>query len=376
MENKQNLPFPLKPYGESIFTTDADLLSYNKEIDQYFDINAPEAITSEIESSNLTFSSDVLQTSNTYAYSSFNTFNFNRSEQSKPHRFSYSDGERLKSFSDCDNEFKQDEELKGDLVFYGNDEIVDSRNSLFENNPPKNSVISNEVSESNRVPYEKSSDKQNNPKLINTSKKQKDYDMPNQLIEYGEIEKSIYHYNSENEEHLENGIDIISPNKCFSFSSEIADDPKFSKGNSRNIRNDRQEATELRHNEYSLTNDFFDTVENINLNISKKKNNLKESVEQLMTRVNKSNFENKINTLDEISDKNSASIDQFKKKSEDCIRQCRKFETTSENLVGECINTLSQASVCYANWVCLHSSDIKQIDRDLENIQVFIDTSE
>ncbi|CRH00572.1 conserved Plasmodium protein, unknown function [Plasmodium relictum] len=133
---------------------------------------------------------------------------------------------------------------------------------------------------------------------------------------------------------------------------------------------------EMMYNECALTKDFFETIENINTKVFEKYNNLKDVTENLVDIINKSDFEKRINNLLDLSNNNSELIDKFKKKSEDCIRQCRKFETTSENLIGECINTLTQASICYAEWVCLHSFKIDPIDNDLKDIRLFIENSQ
>ncbi|CRG97873.1 conserved Plasmodium protein, unknown function [Plasmodium gallinaceum] len=133
---------------------------------------------------------------------------------------------------------------------------------------------------------------------------------------------------------------------------------------------------EMMYNECALTNDFFETIENINTKVFEKYNNLKDMTENLIDIINKSEFEKRINNLLDLSDNNSELIDKFKKKSEDCIRQCRKFETTSESLIGECVNTLAQTSICYAEWVCLHSFEMDSIDNDLKEIQLFIETSQ
>ncbi|SBT70719.1 conserved Plasmodium protein, unknown function [Plasmodium malariae] len=82
------------------------------------------------------------------------------------------------------------------------------------------------------------------------------------------------------------------------------------------------------YDECALTNDFFETIENINTKVFEKYNNLKDVSENLIDIINRADFEKRINNLLNLNDKNSHLIDKFKKKSEDCIRQCRKFETT------------------------------------------------
>ncbi|ETW53545.1 hypothetical protein PFUGPA_04561 [Plasmodium falciparum Palo Alto/Uganda] len=134
----------------------------------------------------------------------------------------------------------------------------------------------------------------------------------------------------------------------------------------------KSEKNRMMYNECNLTNDFFETVNNINTEVSEKYNNLKDSCNKLLDVINKSDYEKKINDLLNFSQRNSELVDQFKQKSDECIQRCRKFETTSENIVGECINTLAHNSLLYAQWVSLHSCDIDQVDNILKDIKMFI----
>ncbi|SOV11616.1 conserved Plasmodium protein, unknown function [Plasmodium sp. gorilla clade G2] len=134
----------------------------------------------------------------------------------------------------------------------------------------------------------------------------------------------------------------------------------------------KSEKNQMMYNECNLTNDFFETVNNINTEVSEKYNNLKDSCENLLEVINKSEYEKKINHLLNFSNRNSELVDKFKQKSDECIQRCRKFETTSENIVGECVNTLAHNSLLYAQWVSLHSCDIDQIDNILNDIKMFI----
>lgn len=130
---------------------------------------------------------------------------------------------------------------------------------------------------------------------------------------------------------------------------------------------------DINHNECPLTCDFFDTIENINTKVYEKYNNLKVCSENLIEHVNQSDFDKRIGDLLKMHDDNSDFISQFKNKSEKCIRRCQKFETTSENLIGECINTLADCSMCYAKWVGLHSCKIDSIHKSLDDIKLFIE---
>ncbi|SOV74341.1 conserved Plasmodium protein, unknown function [Plasmodium sp. gorilla clade G3] len=134
----------------------------------------------------------------------------------------------------------------------------------------------------------------------------------------------------------------------------------------------KSEKNQMMYNECNLTNDFFETVNNINTQVSEKYNHLKDDCNKLLDVINKSDYEKKINDLLNFSQRNSELVDQFKQKSDECIQRCRKFETTSENIVGECINTLAHNSLLYAQWVSLHSCDIDQIDNILNDIKMFI----
>ncbi|VWU50865.1 conserved protein, unknown function [Hepatocystis sp. ex Piliocolobus tephrosceles] len=136
------------------------------------------------------------------------------------------------------------------------------------------------------------------------------------------------------------------------------------------------EKKEITYSECPLTSDFFDTIENLNTKVFEKYNNLKGCSENLIENVNKLSFDKKISDLLQIHDENSDFINQFKKKSEECIRKCQKFETISENLISECINTLADSSICYARWVNLHSYQIDPIYEQLDDIKLFIEANE
>ncbi|GAW81458.1 hypothetical protein, conserved [Plasmodium gonderi] len=138
----------------------------------------------------------------------------------------------------------------------------------------------------------------------------------------------------------------------------------------------KNDIREMTYNECAITSDFFETIENINTKVVEKYNDLKGASEGLISLISKSDLEERINILLNLSDRNSDLIDEFKKKSEECIRQCRKFETTSENLVGECIDTLANSSMCYAEWVYLHASKVDPVDMVLKNMRDFILTNQ
>ncbi|SCN60940.1 conserved Plasmodium protein, unknown function [Plasmodium chabaudi chabaudi] len=138
------------------------------------------------------------------------------------------------------------------------------------------------------------------------------------------------------------------------------------------IKNEKNEISCAEYNECALTHDFFETIENLNTKVFEKYNKLKEVSENLINVINTSDFEKRINNLLKLSDSNSELIDQFKKKSEECIRKCSQFETTSENLMGECINTMAYSSICYGEWMCLHSYEIDSIYKDLDNLKEFV----
>ncbi|CXI61057.1 conserved Plasmodium protein, unknown function [Plasmodium berghei] len=138
------------------------------------------------------------------------------------------------------------------------------------------------------------------------------------------------------------------------------------------IKNEKNEISCAEYNECALTHDFFETIENLNTKVFEKYNKLKEVSENLINIINTSDFEKRINNLLKLSDSNSELIDQFKKKSEECIRKCSQFETTSENLMGECINTMAYSSICYGEWMCLHSYEIDSIYKDLDNLKEFV----
>ncbi|EUD68221.1 hypothetical protein C922_01239 [Plasmodium inui San Antonio 1] len=134
--------------------------------------------------------------------------------------------------------------------------------------------------------------------------------------------------------------------------------------------------SEMPYNECALTNGFFDTIENINTKVVEKYKNLKGVSESLIGIVQNSDFEERINEMLRFSDRNSALIEEFRKKSEECIRRCRKFETSSEQLVGECIDTLANCSICYAEWVCLHARKVDPLEVVLSDIQEFVRANE
>lgn len=382
MENKEVLPFSVKSDTECIFDIDSSSFNYNNEIENFVNVLTPPVANGEADNSDFSFQNDILSSSKKHGYISYNTFDFNDPEKTKLNinRFSYSDGDKLNSLSECDYDFEQGCKYNnGIFEFDEPDDNVSLTKSSLSTNQIKDEILKNVMPENKEMLHEKSSDIQKSEKTISEKtgiNKQRDDEIFNTSIEYYGTQNNI-NYNLENEESLENGIGNLSPRCNLSFSNGLNNNLEIFKDDSRSdikndFRTDATEEIELRHNECALTNDFFETVENINLKILEKQNNLKDDVEELIETINKSNFENRINAMVEISNKTTDLIEQFKKKSENCIRQCRKFETASENLIGECINTLSQASVCYADWVCLHASDLKQIDKDLENIQLFI----
>eukprot|EP00366_Plasmodium_knowlesi_P002222 XP_002259719.1 hypothetical protein, conserved in Plasmodium species [Plasmodium knowlesi strain H] len=134
--------------------------------------------------------------------------------------------------------------------------------------------------------------------------------------------------------------------------------------------------SEMPYDECALTNGFFDTIENINTKVVEKYKNLKGVSESLIGVVTKSDFEHRIDELLQLSDKNSLLIEEFRKQSEECIRRCRKFETSSEQLVGECIETLANSSICYAEWVCLHARKVDPLEVVLSDVQEFVRANE
>ncbi|ANQ08679.1 Uncharacterized protein PCOAH_00030800 [Plasmodium coatneyi] len=134
--------------------------------------------------------------------------------------------------------------------------------------------------------------------------------------------------------------------------------------------------SEMPYDECTLTNGFFDTIENINTKVVEKYKNLKGVSESLIGIVKKSDFEHRIDELLRYSDRNSVLIEEFRKQSEECIRRCRKFETSSEQLVGECIETLANSSICYAEWVCLHARKVDPLEVVLSDMQEFVHANE
>lgn len=136
------------------------------------------------------------------------------------------------------------------------------------------------------------------------------------------------------------------------------------------------EGNEKGQEECELTNQFINTVETMNNKISEKKECLKESMVKLIEQVQNSKFEKQIEDILEISKMNYESIQEFKDKSSSCIQKCRTFEITSEQLFAECIETLGYATLCYSEWVCLHSVNFNQINDDISDIKSFIETFE
>ncbi|KJP88864.1 hypothetical protein AK88_01554 [Plasmodium fragile] len=134
--------------------------------------------------------------------------------------------------------------------------------------------------------------------------------------------------------------------------------------------------SEMPYDECALTNGFFNTIENINTKVVQKYKNLKAVSEGLIGVVTKSDFEHRIDELVRFSERNSVLIEQFRKQSEECIRRCRKFETSSEQLVGECIETLANSSICYAEWVCLHARKLDPLEVVLSDMQEFVRANE
>ncbi|CAA9988743.1 conserved Plasmodium protein, unknown function [Plasmodium knowlesi strain H] len=143
-----------------------------------------------------------------------------------------------------------------------------------------------------------------------------------------------------------------------------------------NFENHPDLQSEMPYDECALTNGFFDTIENINTKVVEKYKNLKGVSESLIGVVTKSDFEHRIDELLQLSDKNSLLIEEFRKQSEECIRRCRKFETSSEQLVGECIETLANSSICYAEWVCLHARKVDPLEVVLSDVQEFVRANE
>lgn len=136
------------------------------------------------------------------------------------------------------------------------------------------------------------------------------------------------------------------------------------------------EENEKGQEDCELTNQFINTVETMNNKISEKKEYLKESMVKLIEEVQNSKFEKQIEDVLEISKMNYESIQEFKEKSSSCIQKCRTFEITSEQLFAECIQTLGYATLCYSEWVCLHSVDFNQINDDISDIKNFMETFE
>lgn len=125
-----------------------------------------------------------------------------------------------------------------------------------------------------------------------------------------------------------------------------------------------------------LTSQFLNTVETMNNKISEQKESLQESIKELIVEIQNTKLEKQIDDILQISKMNSESIQEFKDKSSSCIEQCKTFEISSEQLFAECVETLGYATLCYSEWVCLHSVDFNQMDKDLSEIRSFINTFE
>ncbi|EDL43542.1 hypothetical protein PVIIG_04787 [Plasmodium vivax India VII] len=134
--------------------------------------------------------------------------------------------------------------------------------------------------------------------------------------------------------------------------------------------------SEMPYDECALTNGFFNTIENINTQVVQKYNSLKGVSERLIGVVSNSAFEQRIDELLRFSERNSVLIEEFRRQSEECIRRCRKFETSSEQLVGECIDTLANSSICYAEWVCLHARRVDPLEVVLSDVREFVRANE
>lgn len=139
---------------------------------------------------------------------------------------------------------------------------------------------------------------------------------------------------------------------------------------------DRDLQSEMPYDECALTNGFFNTIENINTQVVQKYNSLKGVSERLIGVVSNSAFEQRIDELLRFSERNSVLIEEFRRQSEECIRRCRKFETSSEQLVGECIDTLANSSICYAEWVCLHARRVDPLEVVLSDVREFVRANE
>lgn len=140
-------------------------------------------------------------------------------------------------------------------------------------------------------------------------------------------------------------------------------------------RNDSDEKGKCEE-ECVLTSQFINTVETMNNKISEQKESLQESIKELIAEIRNAKLEKQIDDVLQISKMNSESIQEFKDKSSSCIEQCKTFEISSEQLFAECVETLGYATLCYSEWVCLHSVDFNQLDKDLYEIKSFLNTFE
>lgn len=365
MENIESYLTQKQSGDEIIFNEDMNMLTCNNELDTYMNVPLSEVVQGELENANLTPQNDILSSYNNCEHSTFNMVDINLYDQSS--------GDKLNSASECGCDFEHKYSSYTSIVpCCETDEHVRSSGSSVMKKHKKDEITDNISFLNKEFSHDKFSDIQESDVMEKIVVKHKEREISNECVDYCSLEDRDMECGSENVAYLDNNelINVNSEN-CFSSSNEINEGSIFCQ----DVLKSGVKEVEHRHNECSLANDFFETVENINLNISEKQSNLKEAVEKLVDDVKESDFENRINALIEISDKNSKSIEEFKKKSENCIRQCRKFETISENLIGDCINTLAQASICYANWVSLHASDLKEIDTDLADIEAFIETS-
>lgn len=371
MEEIENSSIRSEANDEFIFNEDASVLSCNKEFDNYTNILSPQVVRKELENVDLTLQGDILGSFNNCGHTNLNIVDINQYNQSS--------GDKLNSASECGYDFDQEYNSFASADTYTEaDENVRSTDSRLIKKHKKDNII-DEIKDdvsflSKELNHDEYCDMQEAGAMIETIAAENDYEISNEeSVNSCHLEERDVDCNSEIVACLDNSETInMSPKNCYIFSNEINEGSIFCQ----DAMSSGVKEVAHRHNECALANDFFETVENINLNISEKQNNLKDAIEKLVEVVKESDFENRINSLIEISDKNTESIEQFKKKSEDCIRQCRKFETLSENLIGDCVNTLAQGSVCYAKWVGLHASDLKQIDTDLEDIESFIQTSQ
>lgn len=348
----------IKSDDESAFNGDVNLELLSKdEFNNYDNLFTPQVLKNKVGNSEIIVKNDILSSVPKDRYTNSNTFDFNQSNKSRLKRFPYSQGKKVKSLSEGECDFEKDYKFNDCLAFYETGDIGNFCSDKIPNECDDLDATALENIKLNITNVSDTAENNNINDFINEHGPNEPYV---ERISHTDIDNNI-NCITENE----NCLEIITSNKvsqtCFNGTNTES-----------TSRKDDVKHVELKHNECSLTNEFFETIENINITILEKQNNLKEAVEQLMDVVQKSDFENRINALVKKSEDNSEMIEQFKKKSEDCIRQCRKFETTSENMISECINTLAEATVCYAEWVCLHSYDLKQIDKDLEDIDLFI----